>query len=269
MKVFEFEDYLRGLKIRLRPDEGRHGSPESLNPDEGIVFGSRLDEISSVQVSWAPTLPAIENAASEGASLMVVHEHLFTPCSEMPADYLSWEANSNRLKKLSEAGISVIRLHGTMDAICVFDCFAGALGLGKPAVNGPGYVKLYDIEPSCIENLIKRVKKALGMEKVRVVTPSSPPEKIKRIGLPWGGMGLSVNASYQAELLKHGPDAFITGETDTCAMHFAADSGVYLVETGHDLSENPGIRKFTEKLSDELPEIKINYFENKPPFMLK
>lgn len=256
MKVIDLESRLRGLKGKF-------------NPDEGIVFGDGGREISGAQVSWTASLEAIETAVKDGANLMLVHETLLLPYSERPTDYLSWPANRNRLKALSDGGVSVIRLHGTMDEICVFDCFAETLGLGEPSIEEPGYVKLYDIDPTGIEELAARVKKALGMEKVRMASPFNPPEEIRRIALPWGGMGLFVNASYQAALLKHGPDAFIAGETDSYAMHFAADSGVYLVETGHEISENPGIKKFAEMLSAEMPEIKINYFENKPPFILR
>ena len=253
MKVFDFKKYLYGLKGRL-------------NADEGIVFGDGNTEISSVQVSWTASLESIENAGRTGANLMLIHETLLLPSRDMPLDYLSWPANRNRIKALATRGISVIRFHGTMDEICVLDDFAGALGLDEPSVSEPGYIKLYDIAPAGIEELAAAVKKSLGMERIRVVAPFNPPEKIKRVALPWGGMGLFLNASYQAELLKHEPDAFISGEADSYAMGFAADSGIYLIETGHEISENIGIKNFSERISGELEDVKVSYFENKPPF---
>ncbi len=68
---------------------------------------------------------------------------------------------------------------------------------------------------------------------------------------------------------KMNPDAFISGEVDCFAMHFAQDSGVYLIETGHEISENPGMKNFANKLSGELDGVKVSYFENKPPFIIK
>ncbi len=94
--------------------------------------------------------------------------------------------------------------------------------------------------------------------------------KISGIQLSWtANLAAIANAAHQANLLRHAPDAFIAGETDSYAMHFAADSGVYLIETGHEISENIGIRKFRDKLGEELPGIRVTYFENKPPFRLE
>ncbi len=42
-----------------------------------------------------------------------------------------------------------------------------------------------------------------------------------------------------------------------------------MIETGHEISENIGIRKFRDKPGEELPGIRTTYFENKPPFRLE
>ncbi len=68
---------------------------------------------------------------------------------------------------------------------------------------------------------------------------------------------------------KMNPDALTSGGVDCFAMHFAQDPGVYLIENGREISENPGIENFAKKLSGALNGMKISYFENKPPCMIK
>lgn len=257
MEVHSLEKYLHGLKGKL-------------NADEGHLFGNGTIEIKGIQVSWMATVDAIENAHIVGANVMLVHESLFFPYPFMerskPKDYLTWVVNQKRLSLLSEYDISVIRFHGTLDEICIFDDFARTLGLLKPSIEEEGLVKLYDIEPVSIEEIIRRIKTSLKLDLVRV-TPCDPKKKVQRIGLPWGGLGLFVNVEYQQRLLRHNPDLFIAGETDSYAMHFAIDAGVVMIETSHEVSENIGLKNFTDKLKETLKGIPVFFYENKKPWV--
>ena len=97
-------------------------------------------------------------------------------------------------------------------------------------------------------------------------TPGDMDRKIERIGIPWGGMGLFVNIPYLQKLVEFGAQAFIAGETDSYAFHFAKESGVYMIETGHEHSENPGLREFAEWLKSLFPDIDVVYYENAPAY---
>ncbi len=257
MKVYKLEKYLYDLKGKL-------------NPDEGFLFGDSKKEIKGIQVSWMATLDAIENAHKVRANLMLVHEALFFPYPyadrNRPINYLSWPANQRRAELLSKHEIAVIRFHATLDEICILDEFARALGLPEASIVEEGQVKLYDIEPVTIEKMIGRVKKSLSLDSVRV-TPCDLNKRVKRVGLPWGGLGLLTNVDYQERLLKHNPDLFIAGETDNYGMHFAIDSGVVMIETSHEVSENIGLKKFTEELKKEIKDIPIVFYENKRPWV--
>ena len=75
----------------------------------------------------------IEKAIDENCNLMVVHEGLFYPY-EFQRDedfekYLTWSVNSTRLRMLSKHNITVFRVHGTLDGLCILDAFAESLGL--------------------------------------------------------------------------------------------------------------------------------------------
>jgi len=258
MKVSDFKQYLYDLK-------------GNFNSDEGLLFGDEDNEVRRIQVSWMASLDTIENAHNVGANLMLVHEALFYTSRSRPKDYLSWSVNRKRKGLLSKYNISVVRFHGTLDEICILDDFAKALGLPEPCINERppnkySFTKLYDIEPVSIETMIKRVKKVLLLDILRV-TPCDLKKKVKRIGLPWGGMGLSNNVSYQERLLKHKPDLFIAGESDCYGFIYAIDAGIPMIETSHEISENIGLKNFADKLKKDITNINITFYENKKPWI--
>lgn len=242
-----------------------------LGRDEGILFGDRNQEVTGIQVCWMASLDAIRHAAGASANLIIAHEDLYFPSwrppgSATPVDYLSWQANQRRMTLLSQSGIAVIRSHGSLDRYCIFDAFAAKLGLGVPVVNEGPYLKAYDLPPATTYGaLVERVKTALGMAAVRA-TPHDPAAPVRRAGLPWGGLGLFVNVGYMQSILKYDCDVFIGGESDNYGMHFARDSGVPLIETSHEVSENPGLAQFAQELQTMLPNVPVHFYENPMPW---
>lgn len=261
MKVWEFQNYLRGLT-------------NSLGGEEGIMFGDASAEVRVVQVSWMGDVAAARNAIRIGADLMLVHEAPFFPYPGIrsgtpPTDCLSWAPNRERIRLYTEGRMAVLRLHSTLDKLCIYDDFARTLGLDNPVVDEEGFIRIYAIEPATLGNMIEQVKKRLHLDSVRVSGGEDLSRTVSRIGLPWGGTGLFVNVDYQAALLRHKPDLFIAGETDTYGMHFARDAGVPMIETGHEVSENIGLRNFTERLRRDLPGLRAEYFENPRPWVIR
>ena len=60
--------------------------------------------------------------------------------------------------------------------------------------------------------LVGQAKAALGMDCVRVTGDSQ--RVVSRVGLPWGGLGLSVNVHFIEALLGYDADLLIAGESD-------------------------------------------------------
>jgi len=89
-------------------------------------------------------------------------------------------------------------------------------------------------------------------------------QTVRRVGLPWGGLGLSVNVAYQERLVEMGCDALIAGESDDYGFRFGAELGIPLIETGHVLSENPGLRRFVGMLSERFPELPVRFYGSPP-----
>ena len=254
MKALDFKEYLEKI------------SP-GLSSEEGFRFGNPNLEVKGILVSWMATKEAIEKAIDEDCNFMIVHEDLFYPYEfqrdETFEKYLTWSVNHTRLKMLAEHNITVFRAHGTLDRLCILDDFAETLGLPEPTVR-KGYVRIYDVPSITVKDLALDVKKKLNLKAVRVVGDFD--REISRIGLPWGGLGLSLNIGFLEELLRYAPQVLIAGETDEYAMYYALDADVNIIETGHSISENIGLKGFVEKLKRDHPETKIVFYECEKPW---
>jgi len=90
---------------------------------------------------------------------------------------------------------------------------------------------------------------------------------VSRIGFPYGGGGLQLNMVHLQRLIDLGCDGVIAGESDSYAMQFAMDSGIALIETSHEESENPGLRRLTEQLVRDFQDCEFRFFETKRPFV--
>lgn len=242
---------------------------ERIGGDEGISFGDTDQDVSGILVCWMASLDAIQAAVNAGANLIVTHEALFFPYSASPqqamADYLHWPTNNRRAAMLSQNKIAVIRAHGTLDQVCVFDEFAALLGLPPATVDEPGLVKVYDIPETTYGDLIQTVKVRTRLPTVRA-TPGDPARRVSRVGLPWGGLGLFVNVGYVEKLIEHGCQVLIAGESDNYGMHFPIDAGLDLIETSHEVSENPGLRRFSDMLRAQFPGVPVAFYENPMPW---
>ena len=238
-----------------------------LNRDEGIQYG-KMDTcaLKDVTVAWMATPGAIHSAGKARHELLIAHESVYFPydvinAEDAPYNWREWIVNMQRISLFKQYNLSCLRLHGSVDEICIFDTFASLLDLGEP-VYIDGLVKVYHIPPCTLGDLIERVKERMKMVNLRVAGAYNLERKVSRIGLPWGGLGLFVNVSYQQRLIAQECDAFIAGESDSYGFRFAVEAGIPMIETGHELSENPGLRHFTKLLAQAFPDVNFNFYEN-------
>lgn len=255
MKALEFKTFIESLA-------------GSLSPEEGFRLGNPDVEVRGVLISWMATLEAIKKAIEEDCNLMVVHEDLFYPYGfQRNAEFetcLTWSVNRMRLKLLSEHDIVVFRAHGTLDRLCILDDFAEALGLPQPSVKN-GYVRIYDIAETTVEKLAFNIKKRLNLETVRLV--GRREDRVCRVGLAWGGLGLSLNIGFVETLLRYKPQVLIAGEMDEYSEYYILDAGVNMIEVGHSVSENIGLKHFSDILKQHYPDVKVVFFECLKPWL--
>jgi putative NIF3 family GTP cyclohydrolase 1 type 2 len=244
--------------------EAQTGHP--LNEDEGLQHGPTGRPVTAVTVCWMASPEAIHAAGAHGDELLIGHESLYYPYNVIhspnpPAGWEGWQVNRQRRELLTEYGLTFLRLHGSLDEICIFDDFVARLGLAAP-VYADGLVKVYEIAPCSVGELAEYVKARMGMPALRVSAPAGLDQVVRRVGLPWGGLGLFVNVGYQQRLIEQSCDVFIAGESDNYGFRFAAECGIPMIETSHELSENDGLRRFVDMLARRFPDVRCSFFEN-------
>lgn len=243
-----------------------HLAGHTLNQEEWLFNGDRDREISGVTVCWMASPDAIRATGEAGHELLIGHESLFFPYNapkapSLPQGWETWQTNRQRRELLETYNTTFLRLHSSVDEICIFDDFADLLDLGKPVAT-EGLVKIFEIPPTPLRDLVGHVKTSLGMPTVRVSTADGMDDIVHRVGLPWGGLGLFVNVGYQQKLIEQGCDVFIAGESDNYGFRFSQEVGIPMIETSHEISENPGLRQFTEALQTAFPEVVFSFYEN-------
>lgn len=240
-----------------------------LGADEGFRWGDSAVEVEGVMVAFFPTVETIEACAHEGCNLLIAHELLQMPypwrANGDLGEHLTWRVNHNRISALAKHDITLFRAHGTLDRFCIHQAFVEMLGLGKPAEKD-GFVSIYEIQPTVIRDLVEDVKRRTGMSSLRVT--ANVGREVTRVGLPWGGTGLSVNAGFLNSVIEHDPHVLIAGETDEYAMRMVRDCGVELIETGHAISEEPGLERFAAHLRERFAEFRVVFHRCEPAWQV-
>ena len=242
------------------------GKP-SLDQDEDVRFGDPHAEVRGVLFCWMATAEALDQAHAQGCNVVVCHEDLWFPYSfrGRPETYLTWKANRVRAERAVRYGLTIFRCHGTMDAICILDDIIRLLGFPEPVVSGPGFVRICQIEPVTVRCLAQQVRDTLSLDAVRVC--GNLDQVVRRVGFPWGGLGLSLNDSFLNTLIDQGCEVLVAGEMDEYAMRLVGDCGVPMIETSHSVSENPGIQNFAERFRADHPGLPVVFHENPRPWI--
>lgn len=246
-------------------------------PDGGFIEGKPNDEVKGILTTWMASPEALSYAADNGLNLIVCHEPLYwvenedPPLYRSPGPYrkpLNWERHPNNvIKKIVEdANLTVLRIHFGIDRLYIYDAFAEAMGLGK-VVAGDVYEKVYELPCKMkLYELVEDIQKKTGLSSIRYV--GDKMKTIEKVGNCWGGVGLSSNQYYARSTIQNGADAIICGEMDEFAMFFAQQCGTALIETSHVLSENFGIKLFSDKLAIEFTQVPVKFHEVKLPYQV-
>ncbi len=243
-------------------------SGHPLNRDEGVHHGPAERPISRALVCWMATPDALAAAAEQHCDMVIAHESLYYPYDAVnrqdnPHGWQDWPTNRQRRELLERHNLVLLRAHGSADDICIFDDFAALLDLGAPVL-ADGLHKVYEIEPCTLGALVEEVKRRTGMPAVRVAAPRGIDQVVRRVGLPWGGLGLFVNVGYQQRVIEMGCDVLIAGEADNYGFRFCAELGIPMIETGHEISENPGLEHFAQLLRTQRPELDVVFYACPP-----
>ena len=236
-------------------------APEYMKMDwdnVGLLLGSRAKPVTKILVALDPFEDVAQKAADWGAELIVTHHPLFF----RPARNLTDESGVGRTALLLAAhGISAINAHTNLDCA-----------------------------PDGVNDVLART---LGLENIRIITPSGVTEDGREWGLLRMGTvpeqsldaflatvktalhcpglryaqgGKSVHrvavgggacADEMAEALAAGCDTFVTADVKYNQFWDAADSGLNLIDAGHFYTENPVCGYLAEKLRAAFPAVSV------------
>jgi putative NIF3 family GTP cyclohydrolase 1 type 2 len=244
----------------------------TLNREEGVQHGRWDHEIRSVTLCWKATPGALEDAGSRGDDMVIGHESLYDPYdfdfnAFVAPGWQGWAINKRRKALLEKHKLTFMRIHTSADGICVGLGFAEWLGLGQwtKAENG---ALVWDRPECTLAELVAYVKQRTGLPAMRVSNVHSMDHKVRRIGLLGGGCGLDACVAVQERLAAAKCDVFIAGEADNYGFRFGAECGIPIIETSHEIAENPGLRTFMQMLAERFPKLRFTFYENKCPFRI-
>lgn len=232
-------------------------------PGDGLCFGSAMERLTGVTVAFTATLDAIAAAKKNGDSLLIIHERMFFPTSYSGADlgqYLSDKINLPRLNALCDAGLSVVLLADGLEQN--FQRVAAETALGLAHQTQP--TDVYEIAPTPLTAYVQKAMRAFGTDRARLTREGEP--MITRLAILNGGEGITRSPDCLTGYLDRGAQLLIAGETDEYPKWAILDCGMALLEVGHTVFDNLGLRLLTRRLGEALPPVPVHFFEVSKPW---
>jgi putative NIF3 family GTP cyclohydrolase 1 type 2 len=243
------------------------GAPFSKTVDT-VKTGDMEQPVKGIVTTMFATDAVIEKAIRLGANFIIAHE----PTFYNHTDETDWLGDDTvfRFKKdlLDSHGIVVWRFHDYWHAHRPDGILMGVLTAME-------WEKFYNAaEPPIITvpaislgDILKRAKKQLGIEKIKVIGDLS--QSCQRIVISPGSAG---GRSQIGELQKYHPDVLIVGELNEWeTAEYIRDARyqgekMSLVVLGHSVSEEPGMQWLLPWLQPKVPGVKITHIVSGDPF---
>jgi putative NIF3 family GTP cyclohydrolase 1 type 2 len=241
-----------------------------INHEEGVQHGSAEAKVRGVTVCWKAVPKAIAEAGLRGDDLLIGHESLYYPYyfdfdPDRTPGWPEWGINRRRKGQLEENHLTYLRLHSSVDTICIMTDMGRWLELGEATRTEHGS-PVWEISECTVRELADRVKRISGLPAIRITAPKGMDHRVSRVGLLVGGAALCPNGGAFEPPIRAGCDVLIAGETDNYGFRYAAECGIPLVEISHEVSENPGLRRFTKMLAARFPDLAVSFYENTCPY---
>jgi len=229
-----------------------------LGPEEGLRFKYFDDEIKGIKICWMVS-KGVLSYYPEKFNLLISHEELFFP-PEYAGGKGEGIVSEFRKNILEKYRINFLRLHYTLDKHFILNLFDKLTG-GELIIK-ENFYRIYKFENIKLKNLAEEMKKRYKIQFLKITFPN---KKIKRAGCLWGGLGLSINSKFIDKILSYNVDAVIAGEVDEYTIRALSDLKIGIIELGHEISETPGLLKFTDYLKKKIPQIPVKYLKNTYP----
>lgn len=232
-----------------------------------VKIGDAAQTLSGIAVCFLANAQIIEEAAQQGANLIIAHEPLFYNHLDR-TDWLAKDAVYRAKRDLLVKHTLVVwRFHDYLHSIPPDATMVGlANELGWQADFSAGLFSLIQIPPMTLQALAKMVQQKLGLQTIRLV--GDLDMSCQRVAIVPG----SPPVEYQVGVLNEGADVVIAGEINEWeANEYVRDANLFgqkkgLIVIGHAASEEPGMRLMTGWLQERLPGVSIQFIPAANPF---
>ena len=233
----------------------------------GFIVGDSHREVSSVGVTWRPTVDVLQLAGDAGVDMLIIHEPLFQRKKAFLVDpaKLEWSPNEKRQYLVESGGFVVYRAHSNLDDAEPGQNTELAARLGLSVIGKLPYGRLGTVEHTDLASFVERVKERLECPHVLVV--GTPEISIHTVAIIAGGGNALVDVLELAKL--EGADVMVSGDIQDSRARFATELGLAVIDAGGYYTETPGMRAFAQRLEKRLPGIPVSYFDPGPPWSVR
>ena len=212
----------------------------------GLLIGSEDSEVTKVVVALDITDEVIDEAAQNGAGLIISHHPvIFDPLKSVEEDSVVY--------KLIKAGIAALCLHTNLDLSPIFGvntCLADAVGVKNGAFVEDEclYIGELDDEISNRE-FAEKVKRSLNCNGLRYTLGE---KRVKRVAICSGSGGDLAPLA-----VENGADVLLTGEIKHHEILDANHLGIAVIDAGHFKTEDIVITPLCKKLGSEFTDVEF------------
>ena len=200
--------------------------------------------IETVRVATDACQVTIDEAARDGAQLLIVHHGLFWT-DPLPITGRAYR----RLKSLMDADMALYSVHLPLDIhpeIGNNVLLARALDLTTEGTFGRWSelegMGVWAAADAPLAEIVSRVETACGGVPFVI---RGGPEHVRRVGVATGGAAALMEQAHE-----EGLDTLVTGEGNHHTYHQAMEIGLNVVYGGHYATETFGVRALGERLAD-------------------
>jgi dinuclear metal center YbgI/SA1388 family protein len=228
-------DLISELDGLLRPEAFDDYSPNGLQ-----VPGP--EDVTTVATGVTASVELFERAAAEEAQLVLVHHGLFWRGMPQHVDRSMYR----RLRPLFLNDIALAAYHLPLDAhpeVGNNALIARALGADEVERFGDiGFTARFAGEGIEATELVARVEEVTQRAPLHL---AHGPARVRAIGIVSGGA-----ASYLADSIAAGHDAFLTGEPAERVLALSREAGIHFLAAGHYATETFGVKALGDRLSE-------------------
>lgn len=219
----------------------------------GLAVGDPEQMIDKVMIGMDVTMDLIEEAKNAGAQLVLTHH----PMLFIRPDSITTQTISGRkILALVENSISAYSAHTNLDKaqMGMNDLLMELLGFEEwtllelpegPQAATEGIGRLAYLEPLTLEDLGKKVARALSLDDVRIC--GEPGQIVETVGVINGS-----GAEYIRQAKARGVNCIITGDTKYHEVLDALEEGIAIIDPGHFASEWKVFQMAMAKVHDKI-----------------